>query len=167
MHDTERPEPPEHAGEKAVLAGFLDWHRATLEWKTSGLDGGSLRRRAVPTSNLSLLGLLRHMAEVERQWWARVEGLTLAEHWCTPERRDADFDDVDTADVEEAFTVWRAECANGRRALDAADLDATFTTGRGSPMNVRWVAVHLIEEYARHNGHADLLREAVDGEVGE
>jgi uncharacterized damage-inducible protein DinB len=162
----ERPEPPETADEMATLSGYLDWQRATLEWKCSGLLDDDLRRRAVPTSNLSLLGLLRHLAEVERGWWARAAGESVAPRWCTKEAPDADFLGVDTADIEEAWAAWREECEHGRRALNGADLDARFTSGTYQS-SVRWLAVHLIEEYARHNGHADLLREAIDGQTGE
>ncbi|MST33209.1 DUF664 domain-containing protein, partial [Acidimicrobiaceae bacterium USS-CC1] len=140
--------------------------RRGLAWKCSDLSAGDLRRRAVPTSNLSLLGLVRHLAEVERQWWTHAAGTPQPYRWCSADRPDADFDDVARADVDEAFAAWAEECERGRQVLAASDLDGTF--GRTHyTFSVRWLAMHLVEEYARHNGHADLLREAIDGQVGE
>ena len=122
----------------------------------------------MPPSNLSLLGLVRHMAEVERQWFTMVlGGEQVAFHYCTDDNPNAEFDDVDGADVAEAFETWRSECADARRRVAAApSLDVT-ATGRGEEFSLRWIMVHMIEEYARHNGHADLLRERIDGTVGD
>jgi hypothetical protein len=152
-----------------MLEAWLDYHRITLERKCSGLSSAQLRRRAVPPSSLSLLGLVRHMAEVERNWFRR----TLANEDAPPHYRSADdpngaFDNVDSADVEEAFATWRAECTHARTVVSSfGDLDelGRNETRPGRP-SVRWVLVHMIEEYARHNGHADLLREVIDGVVG-
>jgi uncharacterized damage-inducible protein DinB len=164
-----RPAPPRSAPERVMLEAWLDFHRITLERKCSDLSPEQLRRRAVPPSSLSLLGLVRHMAEVERNWFRRA----LANEDAPPHYRSADdpngaFNNVDNADVEEAFATWRAECAQARAVVASfSDLDALGRdeTRPGRP-SVRWVLVHMIEEYARHNGHADLLRETIDGAVG-
>jgi uncharacterized damage-inducible protein DinB len=164
----ERAEPPLVAAERAMLDAWLDYHRDTLALKCDGLTGGQLRQRAVPPSSLSLLGLVRHMAEVERQWFTMVlDGEQVSFHYCTDDNPDAEFDDVDGADVAEAFGTWRSECADARRRAAAApSLDVT-ATWRGQEFSLRWIMVHMIEEYARHNGHADLLRERIDGTVGD
>ena len=126
-----------------------------------------MRRRAAAPSTLSLLGLVRHMAEVERGWFRR----TLAREDIPPvypsdTDPDADFNDVDAADVDEAFATWRAECDLARAIVDARGLDETGRQKSGEPVSLRWILVHMIEEYSRHNGHADLLRERIDGETG-
>jgi uncharacterized damage-inducible protein DinB len=164
----ERVEPPQVAAERAMLDAWLDYHRDTLALKCDGLAGDQLRQRAVPPSSLSLLGLVRHMAEVERQWFTMVlGGEQVSFHYCTDDNPDAEFDEVDGADVAEAFGSWRSECADARRRAAAApSLDVT-ATWRGQEFSLRWIMVHMIEEYARHNGHADLLRERIDGTVGD
>ncbi len=172
-HLVRRIDPPEVGAERPMLEGWLEYHRATLALKCEGLDDEQLRLRAVPPSNLSLIGLVRHMAEVERSWFRSVlGGERLPDLFCTSESPDADFDDVDEASGAQALAVWRSECDLARKAADArADLDAvgSLPTGRnaGRDVSLRWIFVHMIEEYARHNGHADLLRERIDGTVGE
>jgi uncharacterized damage-inducible protein DinB len=163
----ERTEPPLVAAERQMLDAWLDFHRATLAVKCNGLSGAQLRERAVPPSSLSLLGLVRHMAEVERQWFKMVlGGEQIPFHYCTEANPDGEFDDVDGADVAEAFGTWRSECADAReRAAAAPSLEVTGTKD-GQQFSLRWIMVHMIEEYARHNGHADLLRERIDGTVG-
>jgi uncharacterized damage-inducible protein DinB len=163
-----RIDPPYVADERAMLDAWLDYHRDTLAWKCEGLDEAQLRQRAVPPSSLSLLGLVRHMADVERNWFRRVlGGEDVAGIYWTDDDPDGDFDNVDTADVQEAFATWRAECDHARRAAAAApSLEATGLR-RGETVSLRWILVHMIEEYARHNGHADLLRERIDGTVGD
>jgi uncharacterized damage-inducible protein DinB len=164
-----RPAPPRSAPEREMLEAWLDFHRLTLERKCSGLSPAQLRRRAVPPSALSLLGLVRHMAEVERGWFRRALANEVAPpHYRSDQAPNAAFDHVDMADVAEAFTTWRAECAHARTVVASfSDLDEMgrdeMRPGRPS---VRWVLVHMIEEYARHNGHADLLSEVIDGVVG-
>ena len=153
-----------------MLTAWLDWHRATLALKCEGLSPDQLRARMVPPSELSLLGLVRHMAEVELGWFRRgVAGEDARYHWITDERENAEFDDVETADVDEAFDAWQAEVRRSREIVDATStLDHTFRRERdGVDISLRWVLCHMIEEYARHNGHADLLRERADGSVGE
>ena len=163
-----RIDPPYVADERAMLDAWLDYHRATLAWKCEGLDDAQLRQRAVPPSSLSLLGLVRHMADVERNWFRRVlGGEDVPGIYWSDDDPDGDFDNVDTADVQEAFATWRAECEHARRAAAAApSLEATGLR-RGEAVSLRWILVHMIEEYARHNGHADLLRERIDGTVGD
>ena len=163
----ERLDPPRTAGERAALEGWLDYHRATLLTKCAGLTEGQLRERSVPPSSLSLLGLVRHMAEVER-WWFRtnVAAEPVSEIYCSEASPDADFDDVDTADAEADLAIFRAEVELARQAAAGKQLDAVFERPHGL-LDVRWAFVHMIEEYARHNGHADLLRERIDGVTGD
>jgi len=162
----ERVVPAPVAAEREMLDAWLDFQRDTLALKCDGLTGEQLRERAVPPSSLSLLGLVRHMAEGERQWFAMVlGGEQVPYHYYTDDNPEAEFD-VDDADVAEAFATWRAECAAARaRAAAAPSLDATGAQD-GTDFSLRWIMVHMIEEYARHNGHADLLRERIDGAVG-
>jgi uncharacterized damage-inducible protein DinB len=163
-----RIDPPYVAGERAMLESWLEYHRATLAWKCEGLDDAQLRERAVPPSPLSLLGLVRHMADVERNWFRRVlGGEDVPGIYWTDDDPDGDFNDVDTAEVQEAFATWRSECEHARRNAAAADsLDVTGQR-RGEAVTLRWILVHMVEEYARHNGHADFLRERIDGAVGD
>ena len=165
----ERIEPPLVAQEREMLDAWLDFHRATLAVKCEGLADDQLRERAVPPSSLSLLGLVRHMGEVERSWFRRVLGGEQAPpRYYGDDNRDGDFDDVAGAGVTEAFGYWRDECAHARERVAAApSLDVTGTGRHGETYSLRWIMVHMIEEYARHNGHADLLRERIDGTVGD
>jgi uncharacterized damage-inducible protein DinB len=168
----ERPEPPRVGDERATLAGFLDYQRATLEWKCDGLDAEQLARRAMPPSTLSLLGIVRHMAEVEWSWFDRfpMNGYRRDPYFFTLDDLNRDFDGAvaDPDVVAEAFEKWRSAVAESREVTASHDLDATFTHMRSKETtSLRWVLLHMIEEYARHNGHADLLREAIDGETGE
>jgi uncharacterized damage-inducible protein DinB len=165
-----RIEPAYVAGEREMLVAWLDYERATLALKCEGLDDGSLRERAVRPSTLSLLGLVRHMAEVERNWFRRVlVGEDAAPiYFDDVTDPDGDFDHVDDADVADCFATWRAECLQATaNVAAAASLDVTGTRANGDVVSLRWIMVHMIEEYARHNGHADLLRERIDGVVGE
>jgi uncharacterized damage-inducible protein DinB len=165
----ERIDPPLVAQERGMLDAWLDYHRATLAVKCEGLTDDQLRARAVPPSSLSLLGLVRHMGEVERSWFRRVLGGEQAPpRYYSDENPDGDFDDVAGAGVAEAFGYWRDECAHARERVAAApSLDVTGTGRSGDRYSLRWIMVHMIEEYARHNGHADLLRERIDGAVGD
>ncbi|MFD5436535.1 DinB family protein [Kitasatospora sp. NPDC127067] len=164
-----RVDPPMTADEAATLTAFLDYHRRTLALKCEGLTDDQLRLRSVPPSTLSLLGLVRHMAEVEQYWFRSVLlGGEIAGHFWTKEHEDADFDDVDTADVAADFATWRAEVEAARLAAAGLPLDTVAKNPRrGEPVTLRWILTHMIEEYARHNGHADLLRELIDGATGE
>ena len=151
-----------------MLRAFLDYHRATLATKCEGLSDEDLRRQSMPPSALSLLGLVRHMAEVERTWFRRVinrEDVPLV--WSD----EGDFQvayDASTATRSEAFAAWQAEVEQARRIeREATSLDVTGHQARwGEDVSLRLVMLHLIHEYARHNGHADLIREGIDGTVG-
>jgi uncharacterized damage-inducible protein DinB len=165
-----RIDPPYVADERPMLEAWLEYHRATLAMKCDGLSAEQLRRRAVPPSSLSLLGLVRHIAEVERSWFRRtLTGEEAAPLYYSDADPDGDFDRVDDADPAEAFATWHAECDHARELLAAVPtLDALGTRRRqGKLVSLRWILVHMIEEYARHNGHADLLRERIDGAVGD
>ncbi|WP_030170150.1 DinB family protein [Spirillospora albida] len=170
MDANERTDPPLEGDERATLTGFLQYQRDTLAWKCSGLTGDQLRSRAVSPSALSLIGLVRHMTDVERSWFRNVlngEDI-LPIYWAADRSRFDDFV-VEDADPDEAFRLWHEACAESREIVDAAEsLDVTGHHPRhGSDHSLRWILVHMIEEYARHNGHADLLRERIDGATGE
>ncbi|UCM87827.1 DinB family protein [Streptomyces marincola] len=170
VHPDDDPRPQEtHRGERDTLVGYLSAQRLTLAMKCEGLDAEALARRSVEPSTLSLLGLVRHMADVELSWFRRVmAGEDTERRFRTAADRDADFTGAvaDPAVVEEAFTVWREEIAFAERFVaEAPDLGVTGTLD-SEPIELREVIVHMIEEYARHNGHADLLRERIDGRVG-
>ncbi|MGY1804625.1 DinB family protein [Blastococcus sp. SYSU D00922] len=162
-----RTEPPLTGGERETLRGYLDWHRATLALKCAGLSDDDLRRRSMPPSTLSLLGLVRHMAEVERSWFRRVvDGQDVPLVWSAERDFQVAYDAAD-ADTAEAFDAWEAEIAHARRIEEAApSLDVTGTDRDGTAYSLRLVLLHVIQEYARHNGHADLLREGIDGATG-
>lgn len=160
-------------GEKETLANYLRHYRLTLVMKCDGLDAEQMARRSVPPSTMSLLGLVRHMAQVENGWFERVlkQQPDVPQIYDTPEDSDADFNGAvaDPAVVDEAWATWRERAASADAWLDAlpeADL-ATTVPHRGEQVPVRDILVHMIEEYARHLGHADLLREAIDGRVGQ
>jgi hypothetical protein len=165
----ERADPAPGAAERASLEGWLDYHRATLLTKCAGLDGEQLARRAVPPSSLSLLGLLRHLAEVEQFWFQVVlEGDHDApDLFCTPEHPDGDFDDVDPARAAHDVAVLAEQVARSREICGRHGLEDSGHHRHHGAVDLRWIYTHLIEEYARHNGHADLLRECVDGATGE
>ncbi|MFF0772666.1 DinB family protein [Nonomuraea wenchangensis] len=166
MEDPRTP-PPLTGDERTVLGNWLEWHRATLAVKCAGLTGEQLRLRSAEPSGLSLLGLVRHMANVERAWFRRVlAGEDVPKLWDKDRDIDADFKEVDAASVEEAFDTWRDEIERARAISAARPLDAVGKRG-GDDCSHRWILVHMIEEYARHNGHADLLRERIDGATGE
>lgn len=175
IDDVGRPEPPLAADEIRTLLGFLDYQRATLEWKCRGLSDEQLRAPLHPTS-MTLAGLLSHLSYVEDYWFTVVVSESApGEPWASIDwAADADFDWHRAADV--SGQQLRAEWANAvetsrsivDRALCGNGLDGVHPAwgGRGQA-SLRWVLVHMIEEYARHNGHADLLREATDGQTGE
>ncbi|WP_422724103.1 DinB family protein [Kitasatospora purpeofusca] len=160
--------PPLTGGERETLRAFLDFHRATLAMKCAGLTDEQLRLRSSPPSTLTLLGLVRHMAEVERTWFRRVvDGEDIPLVWSAEGDFQAAYD-ADGADRAEAFAAWEAEVEHARRIeREAESLDVTGYQARWKEdVSLRLVMLHLIHEYARHNGHADFLREAIDGEVG-
>ena len=152
-----------------MLDAFLDYFRATLMMQCQDLSADDLRSRPVEPSSLSLLGLVSHMAEVERGWFRRgVAGEDIAPvfEYDYDTDEDAEFNQVDTADAEAALAAFAAEVDACRAAVAEKSLDDTFVSQRRGEVSLRWVMVHMIEEYARHCGHADLIRERIDGTVG-
>jgi uncharacterized damage-inducible protein DinB len=166
--DGRRTEPPFLLDERAMLEGWLEFHRTTLLFKCEGLDDAARKARPVPTSLLSLHGLVRHMAEVERNWFRRalLDEPDAPDVWASSAAvYDGEFLSLDDADWEKDLAAWRDECEASRGSADRFTLDHTGTR-HGDPCSLRWIYNHMIEEYARHNGHADLIRELVDGSVG-
>ena len=165
----ERVEAANIAPERQAVEELLEFHRATFLHKCAGLTGVQLAQRGCPPSTLSLLGLVRHLAEVERSWFRR----RVAEEDIGPlfDGWDVPFDDVDPARAQQDFATYYAEVDAARAIQAARDLDDTFTPtfsdGGTATIDIRALLLHMVEEYARHNGHADLLRQAVDGETGE
>jgi uncharacterized damage-inducible protein DinB len=161
--------PPLNADERSTLEGWLDFHRATLELKCQGLDNEQAASAAVPPSPFTLTGLVQHLAEVERNWFRRILAGQDAPPIFDPEADgngpDGGFEVAEGATLAEALRIWTAEVSQARQLCAERSLT---DTGRfhGHEVSLRWVYVHLIEEYARHNGHADLLRERIDGVTG-
>jgi uncharacterized damage-inducible protein DinB len=168
LSDPRRIEPPFTGDERTMLESWLEFHRVTLLLKCEGLDDAGRKARPVETSKLSLHGLVRHMAEVERNWFRRVllEEPDAPDIWDDPELLELELFPLDDADWEADLAAWQAECDASRAAAARFDLDHTGMR-RGRPCSLRWIYTHMIEEYARHNGHADLIREMVDGAVGD
>jgi uncharacterized damage-inducible protein DinB len=171
-----RPEPDLAADETATLLGFLEFQRATLAWKCEGLDAAGLRA-TVAVSSLTLGGLLKHLANVEDDWFSRwLHGRDPEPPWDTVDwDADPDWDWHSAAEdsPEQLFALWQDAVARSRSLVTEALADggleglARRTWPDGRSPSLRWILVHMIEEYARHNGHADLLRESVDGLTGE
>ena len=168
--DDPRTESTSPAGERDTLTGYLRDYRLTLELKCAGLDAAGMACRSVPPSNLSLLGLVRHLTDVERNWFRRVlAGQDVGWRFRRDDDRDAAFEEAaaDPRLVDDAWAAWREEVRFAERfAGEAPDLEVTGTY-RAGIISLREVLVHMIEEYARHMGHADLLRERIDGRVGQ
>ena len=158
-------------GEKTVLTDYLDRYRMTLEMKCDGLDAEQLARRSVPPSSMSLLGLLRHLAGVEHHWFRRaLEGdMDLPRLYRSEQDHDLDFNGAlaDEATVADAWESWHREVAHAKEYLDGVDDLGATVDYRGEQVEIRDIIVHMIEEYARHLGHADLLRECIDGRTGQ
>ena len=158
---------PTNAGEREMLQGWLDFHRDTLLAKCAGLTADQLVEASTPPSTLTLLGLVRHMTEVERSWFRqRFLGQRIGDLYYTAADEDADFNDAAPAGAEADFAAFGAEIRACDRMVEERGLDETFTASGSRTLSLRWVYVHMIEEYARHNGHADLLRERIDGATG-
>jgi len=169
-HDDPRSDGPMLGDERAVLDHWLELYRQTVLLKVAGLDAEQLCRRTFPPSSLSLVGVVRHLTEVEA-YWLRVVLLDeqdVPDYYCTPTSPDGDFDDVDPATAAADVAAYRAELAATRAStVSWPDLDGVVRgLRRGEQVNLRWILTHLVEEYARHLGHMDLLREAVDGRTG-
>jgi uncharacterized damage-inducible protein DinB len=165
--DVLRPSGSFAAPEPEMLTGLLDWHRSTLLFKCAGLTGEQLARAPLADSNLSLLGLVRHLAKVERVWFRRrFAGEPIDNLYSTPEWKDADFEDLDPGRAEDDYARLRDEQERARQITTGARMDASFADADGDQVSLRFILVHMIGEYARHNGHADLIRQAVDGTTG-
>jgi hypothetical protein len=166
--EDDRVDPPPLGDEREILTGLLDWYRRTFELECAGVPPDRLSERAVPPSTMSLHGLLRHLAAVER-WWFRLQfaGENVPMLYYSDDDPDQDFESLD-GDVAEAFMVWRAECERSRRIVaETESLDRTGSRrSTGEPISLRRILVDMIGEYARHKGHADLLREQIDGATG-
>ncbi len=170
-----RPEPPVDADEAATLLGFLDYHRATLAWKCAGLDTAGLRT-TVASSKMTLGGLLKHLAYVEDHWFSRVlfdrpraAPFDAVDWTATP---DWDWDSAADDTPEQLFGLWEDAVARSRESVAKVLENGLSQPARrpwpdGLTPSLRWILVHMIEEYSRHNGHADLLRESIDGRTGE
>ncbi|GAA3315115.1 DinB family protein [Nonomuraea dietziae] len=174
MFVEERADPrihvPTGGEEKAMLAAFLRWHRQTLRLKCADLDPRALAQRPVSFSGLSLLGLVRHLADVERRWFRRdLAGQAVEPYFASEDHRDAAFDNAapDAEMVAEAWRRWQEEVDFADRFVaEAENLEVTGEDSWRGTISLRWVLVHMVEEYARHNGHADFLRQGIDGAVG-
>ncbi len=157
--------------EKSNLVEYLRAYRLTMELKCAALDASQLARRSAPPSTMSLLGLIRHMADVERNWFRRVmAGQEAPPYYWYGSQDDLDWDGAvaDPAVVAQAWQHWRDEVAFAERYVaDTDDLSLRGTRRDGSTVSLRHVLLHMVEEYARHCGHADLLRERIDGRVGQ
>ncbi|WP_067476023.1 DinB family protein [Nocardia amamiensis] len=169
MESTQPTETHQLAGERETLTSVLEFHRETLARKCSGLTADQLRLRPVQPSRLSLLGLVRHLTDVELGWFTRILSGTdtpfMYWHADTPDGTDFDVDD---ADSDESLRLWHSACARSRETADACESLDTFGVHRptGDRYSLRWILTHMIQEYARHNGHADLIRERIDGQTG-
>ncbi|MFF7156265.1 DinB family protein [Streptomyces sp. NPDC008139] len=171
-----RPLPPETGGETETLLGFLDFQRATLAWKCAGLDAAGLAA-ALPTSTMTLGGMLKHLAYVEQWWFSQwLAGRSPEAPWDTVDwSADADWDWHSAADdtPEQIRTLWEDCVARSRELTAAALAEGGLDTlsrradAAGRAPSLRWILFHMVEEYARHVGHADLIRESVDGLTGE
>ncbi len=167
----ERFEPPVVGDAETMLFAFLEYHRATLELKCAGLTNAEAAKAAVPPSPLSLLGIVRHMTDVEQIWFGeRFLGVSPTEMYRTAEDPDAPFHRLEEADLAASIARWRSACDASRHVVAQAtsldQLSIGIRARTGEHVSLRWLLFHLVEEYARHNGHADLLREAIDGVTG-
>jgi uncharacterized damage-inducible protein DinB len=173
-----RPKPPLGAGEVATLQGFLDYQRATLAWKCRGLDDTQLRAK-LPPSSMTLGGMLKHLAYVEDYWFGEVVGgQPRSEPWASVDWRatpDWDWQSAAGDTGDELRALWEERVSRARavvgtelaRGEGEALAEMHPAWGGNGAVSLRWVLVHMVEEYARHNGHADLIRESIDGETGE
>jgi Protein of unknown function (DUF664) len=161
----ERRDPPRVTDERTSLDSWLEYHRATLLVKCAGLTPGQLATRSCPPSPLSLLGLVRHMAEVE-SWFHDFDGEPGRDLYYSADNPDADFEDIDPDRADDDLAAYRSSVERSRAAVAGRGLEE-LTPDSAAPISLRWVYQHMIEEYARHNGHADLLRERIDGATGD
>jgi uncharacterized damage-inducible protein DinB len=170
---TTRVDPPlTGLNERDMLRAWLDYHRETLVWKCDGLTPEQLAEKSVPPSTMSLLGLVRHMTEVERNWFLRVfAGETAPPLYYSDDDPDGDFDTIDPSKFDDEMAMFYETLERSRETeATATSLDddgAVEASHKRGPVSLRWIMIHMIEEYARHNGHADLLRERIDGVTGD
>ena len=154
--------------DRTMLPPWLDYQRATLLWKCQLLDGDALARRSVPPSPISLLGIVRHMTLVEWSWFERVfAGLGTPRPISGEPEADDDWNDLDPARAMEDIERFQRQCDVSREIVAGAESMDELAANFSDDVSLRWIMVHMIEEYARHNGHADLMRELIDGAVGE
>jgi hypothetical protein len=154
--------------ERELLESWLDTHRRTLLWKCSGLTAEQLRRQADPPSPITLIGLVRHAADNERWWFTHhAAGRPLVDLFGTEADPGDDVSTLSDADVAADLSTFEAECQASREVTAGLSLDHQVRSPSGRMISVRWIFLHMIEEYARHNGHADLLREHLDGATGD
>jgi uncharacterized damage-inducible protein DinB len=169
MTTTDRAMPPLNADERTTLESWLDFYRATLAMKCAGLTDEQLRTTSVLPSPLTLLGLVQHMAEVERNWFRRVlmseEAPPIYDPLADPNGHDGGFELSDDISFDRARTIWEGEIAQAKANCSGRDLEQT-SPFMGGEVTLRWIYTHMIAEYARHNGHADLIRERIDGTTG-
>jgi hypothetical protein len=161
----DRRKTPRVPGERTSLESWLEYHRATLLIKCAGLTPDQLITRSCPPSPLSLLGLVRHLAEAEA-WFHVFDAGPRGRFFCSEDDPDADFDRLDPRKAGEDLGIYQASVERSRAAVTGRSLD-DLIPGSSEPISLRWVYQHMIEEYARHNGHADLLRERIDGATGD
>ena len=166
---TDRQEPPYSGPERAQLDSWLDYHRDTLLTKCQGLTSEQLKTRSCEPSTLTLLGLVRHMAEVEAWFNNDIDDGRIAPIYYSEDEPDGDFDNLDPAVPADDLVTYRRSLARSRAfCASHDDLDEVIARRRsGEDITLRWIYLHMIEEYARHNGHADLLRERIDGVTGD
>ncbi|GAB2850554.1 DinB family protein [Lentzea nigeriaca] len=162
------PHEPFLGAERPMLEAWLDRHRATFLHNCAGLTGEQLAMATAPPSNLTLLGLIRHMVDVERVWFRiRLNGQDVEPRYAVPPNWDAAFEHLDPARAEAEYADLVAEMAEARAAAAARDLNDTFMHSKWGEISLRWLYIHMIEEYAQHNGHADLIRERIDGRTNK
>jgi hypothetical protein len=163
-----RPEPPFTGDDRTMLPLWLDYQRSTLLWKCELLDGEALTRRGVPPSPLSLLGIVRHMTLVEWHWFERVFADTKSSRPIAGEpESDADWNDLDPSRAMADIELFERQCEASREIVAGVSSFDEVAANARDTISLRWIMVHMVEEYARHNGHADFLREQIDGAVGE
>lgn len=163
-----RPHIPFNGPERVQLDAWLDFYRATLLEKCNGLNAAQLKERPIASSSLSLLGIVRHMTFVEQIWFEnRFAGRNTTDYYKTEGDRDSDFNDLDDTAVENVFILFGQATDVSRDVAAGHDLgEIAATVSRGRDVDLRWILIHMIEEYARHCGHADLIRELIDGATG-
>jgi hypothetical protein len=167
VNAVERPDYIGTGGDREIMWVMLDFFRATLLVKCQGLDEEQLKRRSIPPSTLTLLGLVRHVTENERYWFEEcLLGTELPPMYATDDSHDGEFEDLDSVPAQEVVNRFRAACDTSRSIVSTHSLEEIAPRSVFGPVSLRFIGMHLIDEYARHCGHADLLRQVIDGSVG-